>query len=57
MKKTKILQGYIEGSNVSPVEELVKMIAVQRIYEACQKSIQAVDDTMKLSIEDVGRVA
>lgn len=57
MKKTRILQGYLEGSNVSPVEELVKMIEVQRIYEACQKSIQAVDDTMKLSIEDVGRVA
>ncbi|MFH1096461.1 MAG: flagellar basal-body rod protein FlgF [Candidatus Desantisbacteria bacterium] len=57
MKNTRILQRSLEGSNVSPVEELVKMIEVQRVYEACQKSIQAIDDTMKLSISDVGRVA
>lgn len=35
----KIHQGFIEGSNVNPVIEMVKMIEVNRAYEANQKSI------------------
>lgn len=35
----KIHQGFVEGSNVNPVIEMVKMIEVNRAYEANQKSI------------------
>ncbi|MEW6732489.1 MAG: flagellar basal-body rod protein FlgG [Acidobacteriota bacterium] len=39
----RINQGFIEGSNVSVVEELVAMIAAQRAYETNSKVITAAD--------------
>jgi flagellar basal-body rod protein FlgG len=39
----RINQGYIEGSNVNVVEELVSMIAAQRIYETNSKVISTAD--------------
>ena len=33
-------QGYLEQSNVEPVQELVEMIAIQRRYDAAQKSLR-----------------
>lgn len=41
--RPKFLQGYIETSNVNVVQEMVKMIEVNRAYEANQKSIQSED--------------
>lgn len=40
---TKVVQGFIEASNVNPVTEMVRMIEVNRAYEANQKSIQTHD--------------
>ena len=40
-----VVQGFIEASNVNVVNEMVRMIEVNRAYEANQKSIQA-EDTM-----------
>ena len=53
----KILQGFLETSNVNPVNEMVKMIEVQRSYEASQKSISASDDTVGLLINNMARIA
>jgi len=39
-----ILQGYVEQSNVSVVEEMVNMIVSQRAYEANSKVIRTADD-------------
>ncbi|HMW02431.1 MAG TPA: flagellar basal-body rod protein FlgG [Acidobacteriota bacterium] len=39
----RINQGFVEGSNVSVVEELVAMIAAQRAYETNSKVITAAD--------------
>ena len=39
--KTKVLQGFLEISNVNGIDEMVKMIQVQRGYEASQKTIQS----------------
>ncbi len=39
-----ILQGYIEQSNVSVVDEFVNLIASQRAYEANSKVVKAADD-------------
>ncbi len=42
-----ILQGYLEISNVSIVNELVDMIAAQRAYELNSKAIRASDEMMQ----------
>src|SRR4051812_41032315 len=38
-----VMQGYIEGSNVSVVEEFINLIVAQRGYEANSKVVQAAD--------------
>lgn len=38
-----LLQGSLEGSNVSVVEEFINMIISQRAYEASSKAVQAAD--------------
>jgi flagellar basal-body rod protein FlgG len=42
-----IRQGYLEGSNVNVVEELVDMIETQRAYEINSKMVSAVDEMLK----------
>lgn len=44
--KSKIEQGYLEGSNVQVVDEMVNLIVAQRAYEMNSKVIQASDDMM-----------
>jgi flagellar basal-body rod protein FlgG len=39
-----LMQGYIEGSNVSVVEEFINLIVSQRAYEANSKVVKAADD-------------
>ena len=43
-----INSGYLEGSNVSVVNELVNLIVAQRAYEANSKAIQASDNMLQL---------
>jgi flagellar basal-body rod protein FlgG len=38
-----VMQGYVEGSNVSVVEEFISLIVAQRGYEANSKVVQAAD--------------
>lgn len=42
-----ISQGYLEGSNVNIMEEMVNMIAGQRAYEVNSKAIQTADDMLQ----------
>ena len=39
-----LTQGYVEGSNVSIVEEFINMIVSQRAYEASSKVVKAADE-------------
>jgi len=39
-----LIQGYVEGSNVSVVEEFINMIVSQRAYEASSKVVKAADE-------------
>jgi flagellar basal-body rod protein FlgG len=39
-----LLQGYLEDSNVSVVQEFINLIAAQRAYEANSKVVQAADE-------------
>lgn len=41
-----IRQGYLEGSNVNTIEELVRMIQNQRAYQANQRMIQSIDQVV-----------
>lgn len=43
----KLVQGYLEASNVNVVQELVDMIEAQRAYEVNSKSISASDEMMR----------
>ncbi len=42
-----VMQGYVEGSNVNVVEELVSMIETQRAYEMNSKAIQSSDQMLQ----------
>jgi flagellar basal-body rod protein FlgG len=42
-----VVQGFVEGSNVNVVQQLVDMIETQRAYEVSSKSITAVDEMMR----------
>lgn len=45
--KSKILQGYVEGSNVQAVDEMVNLIVAQRAYEMNSKTITASDEMLQ----------
>ncbi len=49
-------QGFLEQSNVSTVDEMVNMIAIQRNYEVNQKMIQTIDDNLNTAVTQVGRL-
>ncbi|MAG13783.1 MAG: flagellar biosynthesis protein FlgC [Spirochaetales bacterium] len=42
-QRPKVHHGFLESSNVNPVTEMVRMIEVNRAYEANQKAIQSQD--------------
>ncbi|MBN1533529.1 MAG: flagellar basal-body rod protein FlgF [Spirochaetes bacterium] len=54
-REYKVIQGFLEKSNVNIVREMVEMIEVQRSYEANQKTIQAHDQTLGRLINEVAR--
>lgn len=44
----RVLQGYVETSNVNVVEEMVNMITAQRAYEINSKAIQTSEEMMRI---------
>jgi flagellar basal-body rod protein FlgG len=51
-----IKQEFLEQSNVDPIRSMVKIIAVQRAYEAMQKAIVAQDETLTKAAVEIARV-
>ena len=49
-----LLQGYLEGSNVSALREMVDLVLIARAYEANQKIITTVDDQMEKTLNALG---
>lgn len=47
VEKTKVIQGYLEGSNVQVVDEMVSMIVAQRAYELNSKAITTSDEMLQ----------
>ena len=44
--KALIRQGYVEGSNVKPIDEMIRMIETQRAFEAQQKAMQTINEVV-----------
>jgi flagellar basal-body rod protein FlgF len=51
---TQVEQGYIEGSGVEPARAMVDMIVSLRAYEASQRVLHAIDDTLGAATSRVG---
>ena len=51
-----IHQGFVEGANVSPIQEITRMIEVQRAYEAGQALQEREDERIRAAIRTVGQV-
>lgn len=49
-----LLQGYLEGSNASPLREMVDLVLISRAYEANQKIINTVDQQMQKTLDALG---
>jgi len=47
VQRSKIVQGYLEGSNVAVATEMVNLIVAQRAYEMNSKAITTTDDMMQ----------
>ena len=54
--KAGIYSGYLEASNVQVVQEMVNLISVTRQYESNQKIIQAYDETLDISVNQIGKL-
>lgn len=49
-----LLQGYLEGSNVTPLREMVDLVIISRAYEANQKMISTLDQQMQKALDALG---
>lgn len=54
--ETTFMQGYLEDSNVEPLETMVDMIQLFREYELGQRSIQMQDQSLQRLVTEVGSV-
>jgi len=50
----RVLQGFLEASNVDPTLEIARMIEVQRAYERGQKMLDREDERMRSVIRTLG---
>lgn len=51
----KVVQGFLEKSNVNAIREMVDLIEVQRSYEANQKTVHTHDQTLGKLINEMNR--
>lgn len=51
-----VIQGAIEGSNVAPVVEMIKMIQLNRTYESSQKVVHSIDDMLGKAVNEISKV-
>ena len=49
--KPTVVQGYLEMSNVNVVSEMVDMITISRTFEANQKLVNAIDDSLAKTVQ------
>ena len=54
IQQPELMQGYLEGSNVASLREMVDLVLISRAYEANQKIITTVDQQMAKTLEALG---
>jgi len=54
--QARVLQGYLEESNVNPTLAMLEMMSVARAYEASQRMVQAQNRVLEKAVSEVGRV-
>jgi len=52
--RPQLMQGYIEGSNVAPLQEMIALVQIARAYEANQKIITTRDQNLGKALEMLG---
>lgn len=50
-----ISQGYLEGSNVNLLDEVVKMMEVSREFESSQRALKVLNETLQKTVNEIGR--
>ncbi|HVZ99066.1 MAG TPA: flagellar basal-body rod protein FlgF [Caulobacterales bacterium] len=51
-----VVQGSVEGSNVSPVLELTRLIEISRAYESAARIVSSADDLRQRALQRLGQV-
>lgn len=54
--KVNVRQGFLEGSNVDPSAEMVKLMEIKRQFETNQKFVKMQDETVQKAASELGRV-
>ncbi|MBB5221229.1 flagellar basal-body rod protein FlgF [Amaricoccus macauensis] len=52
----RVVQGFLEQSNVNPIAEMARMIEVQRAYEYGQKLMDQEDERIRLVVKTLGQL-
>ena len=55
LPNAKVRQSALEGSNVSAVGEIARLIDVQRAYEAGQRFLQSEDERIRRTVRELGQ--
>lgn len=56
IEEAAMAEGHLEGSNVNPIDTLVAMIAAQRAFEVQSKVLQAEDEMLEKSVNNLPRI-
>ena len=51
MENPRVVQGFVEGSNVDPIGQIARMIQVQRAYELGQSFLDAENERLRTAID------
>ena len=54
-EEAKILQGFVENSNVNPITEIARMIEVQHAYQQGQNFLEKEDERIRSVLQTLGR--
>nr|WP_321462038.1 flagellar basal-body rod protein FlgF [uncultured Cohaesibacter sp.] len=52
--KARVMQGYVEGSNVNPMMEMTKLIMISRAFESAQKVMDTSEEAQQQAIRELG---
>ncbi len=52
-----VMQGFVEGSNVNPVLEISRLIALQRAFESASNLVQTSERTLDDAVKNLGNMS